>query len=119
MKTIYLVSCVSRKGAKRAAARDLYVSDWFNKARRYVERSGCPWYILSAKHGLLDPEEEIDPYNRALSHMGKAERGAWGAAVLAEMRERKMAEPGDRVVFLAGAILTACENLEVLGHQGA
>jgi hypothetical protein len=38
--TVYLVSCVSQKRERECAARDLYVSDWFCKARRYAERSG-------------------------------------------------------------------------------
>jgi hypothetical protein len=40
--TVYLVSCVKRKRAIPTQAKELYVSDWFVKARRYVEASHSP-----------------------------------------------------------------------------
>jgi hypothetical protein len=46
----YLVSCVRKKLSGLASAKDLYVSEWFRRARRYVEAKGGPWFILSAKH---------------------------------------------------------------------
>src|SRR5690606_9611227 len=36
----YWVSCVSGKLSRPAPAKDLYISDWFLKARRYVESKG-------------------------------------------------------------------------------
>jgi hypothetical protein len=44
-RTVYLVSCVKKKRPQECAARNLYISDLFCKARRYAEASGCPWYI--------------------------------------------------------------------------
>lgn len=36
--------------------------------REWARSTGKPWYILSAKHGLLEPMREIDDYNeRGLS----------------------------------------------------
>ena len=77
MSTLYLVSCVSKKKDKKTPAKDLYVSDWFRKARTYVELSGHPWFILSAEYGLLDPGEVIEPYERTLNKMPIRERRAW------------------------------------------
>jgi hypothetical protein len=31
--------------------------------REYAEATGEPWKILSAKHGLIDPEDVIEPYD--------------------------------------------------------
>jgi hypothetical protein len=98
--TVYLVSCVRRKQELECAARDLYVSDLFRKARRYAESSGCPWFILSAEHGLVAPNAVIAPYERTLNTMGVADRRAWAARV-----DRQLAEAVPdlaRVVFLAG-----------------
>ncbi len=75
--TIYLVSCVSRKRELACEARDLYVSEFFCKARRYVEASGCPWFILSAEHGLVAPNQVIAPYECTLNRMRVADRRAW------------------------------------------
>lgn len=98
--TVYLVSCVSQKRAWACEARDLYVSELFRKARRYVEASGCPWFILSAEHGLVAPGQVIAPYERTLNTMGVAERRAWAERVAAQLAE---AVPDlSRVVFLAG-----------------
>ena len=77
-----LVSCVSKKQPRQAPARDLYVSDWFAKARKLVEAQGWPWFILSAKHGLVHPDKEIAPYEKTLNEMRVAERRAWASDVM-------------------------------------
>lgn len=55
-------------------AKDLYVSQWFRRARAYVETTDSPWFILSAKYGLVAPNEVIASYEQTLSHMGVQER---------------------------------------------
>jgi hypothetical protein len=97
----YLVSCVGSKLADRAAAKDLYISDWFKKARRYVERSASPWFILSAEHGLVSPESVIAPYEKTLNTMGVAERRTWAVDVSRQM-ETEMPQ-SDTIVVFAGA----------------
>jgi hypothetical protein len=97
----YLVSCVGSKRPSVAKAKDLYVSDWFLKARAYVERADAPWFILSAEHGLLDPDTPIEPYEKTLNLMGVAERRKWAQKVIGDMNLRLPAV-GEIVVF-AGA----------------
>ena len=99
-RTIYLVSCVSAKLEHAAPARALYASTWFKKARRYVEAQAACWYILSAKHGLVDPGEVLTPYEVTLNRMPASERCRWAARVLEALSE--IARPGDAVVMLAG-----------------
>lgn len=101
VKTVHLVSCVSRKRDHRLAAKDLYISDWFVKARAYVEQAGDEWFILSAEHGLVSPEAVIDPYERTLNTMRIADRRAWGSKVLKQLLLKLQGV--DRVVILAGA----------------
>jgi hypothetical protein len=74
-----LVSCVGLKLDRPAPARDLYISPWFRKVRRVVEKG--PWFILSAKHGLVTPEKVIEPYNVTLADMPISERRAWASRV--------------------------------------
>lgn len=98
--TVYLVSCVKQKRARKYAARDLYVSALFCKARRYAEASGCPWYILSAEYGLVSPDQVVAPYERTLNTMAVADRRAWAERVAVQLAT---AVPDlARVVFLAG-----------------
>jgi len=101
MATLYLVSCVGMKRNLPARAKDLYVSPWFLKARQYVEARSQRWRILSAKHGVVEPDAMIEPYNETLNTMSVRDRKAWSERVLRELRE--LAAPGDTVVFLAGA----------------
>jgi hypothetical protein len=104
MKTIYLVPCVSQKAVISMPAEDLYESDWFRKARRYVlsqMRSGDEWFILSAEHYLLHPAREVAPYDTTLIRMSKSDRTSWGKVVLDQLLKRLSSE--DKVVVLAGA----------------
>lgn len=99
-RSLYLVACVGNKLPQQAPAKDLYVSDWFRKARAYVEKMGHPWFILSAKHGLIHPEEEIMPYDCTLNKMNVTERKKWAEKVLRQL-EPHLAEFSS-IVFLAG-----------------
>ncbi len=85
MRTIYLVSCVAKKSRQPKPAGDLYESAWFRKARAYVEEQNSPWFILSAEHGLLRPDEVIAPYNRTLNKMGIRDRRAWADRVVSQV----------------------------------
>ncbi|GIF72639.1 DUF6884 domain-containing protein [Asanoa siamensis] len=75
---LLLVTCVKEKRGVPAAARDLYVSALFKKERAYAERSGVPWFILSAEHGLVGPDEWLAPYERYLPDTPAGYRSAWG-----------------------------------------
>jgi hypothetical protein len=69
-------------------------------ARRYVERSGSPWFILSAKHGLLHPATQIAPYDETLKGKNSAALRRWaelvGPQILASVPH------DDEIVVLAG-----------------
>lgn len=99
-RTLFLVSCVKTKGPKPAKAKDLYISPWFQKARACVEKTGCGWRVLSARYGLVDPEEEIHPYEQTLNHMGARERRQWAEQVLEDVMP--CLEGIETVVFFAG-----------------
>jgi hypothetical protein len=100
IKTLCLISCVSRKKAGIHPARDIYDSALFRKARAYAERHADEWFILSAKHGLLSPETPIRAYNVTLNRMPAAARRKWADRVLRDLRSAL--RPRDRVVILAG-----------------
>ena len=74
---VYLISCVSKKRTQACAAKDLYKSEWFKRARGYVEATGAPWYILSAGSGLVHPDQVLEFYDTTLNAMGAEERRAW------------------------------------------
>ena len=99
-KAVYLVSCTKSKLCVPAPAKELYAaSSWFSKAREYVKRQKQPWFVLSAKHGLVHPDEVITPYDCTLTDMGPAERLRWAKRVLAELQQHL--EGVETVTFLA------------------
>lgn len=56
------------------AARDLYQpSDLFRRRRAYAEAQGCPWYILSAAHGLISPTAKLLPYNTTMADVRRSD----------------------------------------------
>lgn len=97
---IALVSCVKSKLLEPSPARDLYTSTLFRGLRRYAEQHADRWYILSAEHGLLDPEKVVAPYERTLNNMGKADRLKWAARVQQQLAG--VLPPRAEVIFLAG-----------------
>lgn len=114
---VYLVACVSQKKDGSDQAQHLYTSPLFQKARAYALRHADRWYILSAKHGLVSPEQVIDPYETTLNRMPVAERRAWAERVSKQLAE--VLTLGDDVVFLAGKHYRegVAEGLECHGHK--
>ena len=97
---LYLVSCVGKKREYAMPAKDLYASEWFVRARGHVERNGGRWFILSAKFGLVAPEQCIEPYEQTLNAMAIAERRTWAQHV--RMQMDALLPTGGRCVVLAG-----------------
>lgn len=98
--TIVLVSCVAKKSRYPEPVRSLYRSEWFLKARSFVEARGLRWYVLSALHGVLHPDEVVAPYDHTLRGARIAERQAWAASVL--QRLLPLLSGRRHVVVLAG-----------------
>jgi len=96
-RPLYLIACSARKLDKPAKARDLYKGQAFTLATKAA--AGADVLILSAKHGAIEPDSIIDPYNVTLSDMTKAERAAWTAATAAQLAPHRDRE----IIVLAGA----------------
>lgn len=103
-----VVACGARKRAvDRCEARDLYCSPWFKKARRYAERvSGGHWWILSAKHGLVEPDNILEPYDESLIGKRKDQRQDWATWIFNLIRWTNEVQPGDTIIVLAGDTYT-------------
>lgn len=97
---VALVSCVKSKQTRPAPARDLYTSALFRGLRAFAERSADRWYILSAEHGLVDPTQVLEPYERTLNRMPRKDRDAWASKVRGQLAE--VLPIGAEVIVLAG-----------------
>ena len=67
-------------------AKDLYDSNYHYLKREYSETTCDAWYIVSAEHGVLSPDEEVEPYDASLnpesdSYIGDYEAGKWSVRV--------------------------------------
>lgn len=107
MRTLHLVACGAAKHAHAAPSRELYTGDLFAKSRAYVEALGGPWFILSAKHGLVHPDTVLEPYDQCLDAMTLVQQNEWAVDVAASLeREGWQDDEGGEdfplIVFLAG-----------------
>jgi len=102
MKRIVLISCVSKKLPYKSKAKDLYTNPWFKLSYKYaVSLSPDKIFILSAKYGLLNPEQEIEPYNETLNTKSTQEIKDWAQEVIIDLK--KQTDLGkDEFIFLAG-----------------
>lgn len=102
MGRVVLVSCASKKLNKRAKAKDLYISTLFKMNLKFAHTfHPSKIFILSAKYGLVDLKQNIDPYNQTLNTMSVYERKNWAAKVKKQMTKKVDFEK-DQIIFLAG-----------------
>jgi len=83
-----LLGCVKIKCEQRGPAKDLYRSPLWAGRRAHAEASGYPWLILSAAHGLVEPDVELDPYDLALGDLTALERRGWGEDVVSALERQ-------------------------------
>lgn len=102
---IGLVSCTKRKKESAAKPKDLYEpSALFRKAREYVEQNHDEWYVLSAKHHMLNPEgPAIEPYDETLTSTGVDDRRSWSQTVIEQLEDRELLVEDNTLVIHAGA----------------
>lgn len=102
MKRIVLISCVSKKGNKKAKAEDLYKGPLFTNSLAYGKKlKPDKIFILSALHHLVYLNQEIEPYDVTLSYVSPDKRKdkpnlkvlsaeearLWGQKVLKQLSE--------------------------------
>lgn len=101
-KTLFdlvLIQCSGPKKAGRHKAKDIYTSPLFKLSRIWAEVNGKDWAILSAKYGVLWPEEKIQPYDLNLKDdLTKTERIDWYLEVRSQLFNRRK----QKIAVLAG-----------------
>ena len=85
---IVLIGSSGATAAAPDAAGRLFGSVGFARAREHAVHSRLPWFVLSAKHGLLEPEDVVAPYDLELGDASTVYRSAWGEWVAAQLGER-------------------------------
>lgn len=83
-------------------ASNLYVGQLFKKSLSYAKTLKPQYiFILSAKHGLLELDDFIAPYEMTLKHMNKQSRLEWATTVRSQL-ETKIDLASAEFHFLAG-----------------
>jgi len=102
-REVGLVSCVKTKRDEPTTPKDFYTSPYFEKMRSYAEQHHDDWWILSAKHGLLDPDSDpIEPYDETLSGARVAKKRKWADRVFDQLDEHGLLSKDVTLVFHAG-----------------
>lgn len=101
MKKIVLISCVKTKLPHKAKAKDLFISPLFRYKLDYA-RQIMPdeIFVLSSKYGLLELEQEVEPYDVLLNGLSEGAKQEWAKAVLEQLAKRFDLKK-DHFIFLA------------------
>ena len=100
MASIGLIACTKSKSAKKSPAALLYKSPLFRKSLLYSLSHTDRTYILSAKHGVLQLDDVIEPYEVSMKHLNLAQRAEWADRV--DLKLTELIKPSDNVHLLAG-----------------
>jgi hypothetical protein len=78
-----LIGCGKEKLPHAAPASELYTGPFFKLSKQWISKPGRvdAWGILSAKHGLVLPDQEIEPYDLSLNQLTYQECVKWGEGV--------------------------------------
>jgi len=99
-----LIACCGLKLSTPTTAERLYLSPLFTGSLAYVRRRTMKWAILSAKLGLVMPQQIVAPYDLTLRGMSAADRFNWGQNV---RRSLEALWPGSSFLVLAGSLYRA------------
>jgi hypothetical protein len=78
---VVLIGCGKRKSPHPCRADGMYIGSLFRKRLEYASRSGWPFFIVSAKYGLIPPTTLIAPYDLTIADLGPLELAAWSLGV--------------------------------------
>lgn len=111
-----VIGCGKQKLDHEARASELYTGGLFRLARRYARLSGEPWGVLSAKYGLVRPEQRLFPYDQRLGLRGSALE-CWAGCEADKLVRFWGLSAGDRVTCLMGATYAKpfCRAARALG----
>lgn len=84
MAVVAFISCVKTKRPGAWPAQELYCSTWFKAALGYAAHHSDPWFILSARYGLLRETQRVESYEETLKGMPFSRRRLYRRSVPAQ-----------------------------------
>ena len=95
------IACIKTKAEQCCAAKEMYKGALFISTYKYAESLNGKIWILSAKYGLLHPNDVIAPYNKTLVGASKMECKKWAYKVYRQMVDKQI-DFKEEAVFLCG-----------------
>jgi Family of unknown function (DUF6884) len=93
--TIHIVACGGQKQDSPAPARELYTGDVTRKGIAFASSRGnslgtgtAYCLIASARHGILDLDDTVEPYNVRLDDLTPGELDEWRWMVVEQLADR-------------------------------
>ena len=97
------IGCVKSKKTRPCKASELYTSSLFRYSFRYALSltTRDKIFILSAKYGLVKPDDIIQPYELTLNNMNKRQRQQWAYKVYKQLVQEGI-DFDEEAIFLCG-----------------
>lgn len=111
-----LISCSKSKLETEAPARDLYTGQLFRKAVAWAERQQLQWFVVSALHGLLLPDQTVSPYNYTVKNLRVRERQQWAHTVVAGSLTR-YAPPHSHAILILPELYRRFIEFQLFHHK--
>ena len=101
---LVLVSCCGEKLEGKHKAEDLYQSQLFKASAAWAKANGKQWAILSAKYGLVWPDQVIESYDVKLSDAKQRPylKSNYARKVTAAVANWQSASDTPKIAVLAG-----------------
>jgi len=101
-KVLVITGCTKEKlgygSSTKAPAKQMYQGRLFKTVRKYCETMGFDYVIISAKYGLIHPDETIEGYEKVLRTKEDVKR----IQPLVEEKLRPLLKDYDKIVVIAG-----------------
>ncbi|MFC7137120.1 DUF6884 domain-containing protein [Halobaculum litoreum] len=101
METFGLVQAGACPFRGRGRALDRYATAFFTKKAELATLVCDEWVVLSERHGVLDPDEEVEGIDREFTELEPAEQARWSMDVVADVASRVRKQEYDRLVVFA------------------
>ena len=106
---IGLISCSKAKKDYFCSAEEMYSeSNIFKLSLEYAKKICDEVFVLSAKHGLLNLEDTIHPYDESLVDKSLDERRKWSQEVVSRLKYRTDLERDEFIILAGKNIMNIC-----------
>jgi cytoplasmic iron level regulating protein YaaA (DUF328/UPF0246 family) len=89
MKPLFLIACSEAKLKHAAPAIDLYQGQSFKLALKAAHKADADVLILSAQHGVVQPDQMLEPYDCSLLRRSTSWRAEWAKTTAKQLSKYK------------------------------